>query len=268
MPTLVLAPRQNDDARRMARAAADIGWDVFGATAWRDFPTRLRNMDPILYSDTLFADTAVGPLNLALLEPTPDWLVTLPPRYLSREVSFITLNAARSLAGPIFLKPAADKSFPADVYIDPVSELPPYDWLLEDIPVLAAQPVTWTVEYRCFVVEREIAACSVYFRNGRLAQDIQGAWGASPEEEQEAVRFARAVLENTSVEMPSAVVLDVGHIAGRGWAVVEANPAWGSGLYGCDPKAILPVLKRACLSRDAVTTCESKWLRPRPKIEG
>jgi hypothetical protein len=40
-------------------------------------------------------------------------------------------------------------------------------------------------------------------------------------------------------------VVDVGRVAGRGWAVVEANPAWGSGLYGCDAARVLPVLRGA-----------------------
>jgi len=37
----------------------------------------------------------------------------------------------------------------------------------------------------------------------------------------------------------------VGHIKDRGWAVVEANAAWGSGLYGCDPVKVLEVLRCA-----------------------
>ena len=53
----------------------------------------------------------------------------------------------------------------------------------------------------------------------------------------DAVRFARSVLEDPTVELPPAVTLDVGRIASRGWAVIETNPAWASGLYGCDPKA-------------------------------
>jgi hypothetical protein len=43
-----------------------------------------------------------------------------------------------------------------------------------------------------------------------------------------------------------AVVMDVGYIEGRGWAVVEFNPAWCSTLYGCRPADALPVLRRAC----------------------
>jgi hypothetical protein len=40
------------------------------------------------------------------------------------------------------------------------------------------------------------------------------------------------------------VVVDVGLTAG-GWAVVEANAAWASGGYACDPDAVLDVVIRA-----------------------
>ncbi|MBV6626222.1 MAG: ATP-grasp domain-containing protein [Rivularia sp. (in: Bacteria)] len=44
-----------------------------------------------------------------------------------------------------------------------------------------------------------------------------------------------AILSDNRVEIPSATVIDVGVIKGRGWAVVEQNAAWGAGLYGCNP---------------------------------
>jgi hypothetical protein len=34
-----------------------------------------------------------------------------------------------------------------------------------DLPVLVAEPVVFEVEFRLFVKEREIAACSVYIRD-------------------------------------------------------------------------------------------------------
>ena len=57
----------------------------------------------------------------------------------------------------------------------------------------------------------------------------------------------RRVLADPRVEFPRAVVLDVGVIAGRGWAVVEQNAAWGSGIYGCDPREVLEVLRYAAV---------------------
>ena len=38
-----------------------------------------------------------------------------------------------------------------------------------------------------------------------------------------------------------------GHVAGRGWAVVEADPAWGSGLCTVRPDQVLRVLRRATI---------------------
>lgn len=52
----------------------------------------------------------------------------------------------------------------------------------------------------------------------------------------------------------------MGRIDGRGWAVVEANAAWGAGLYGCDPEEVLKVLARACLRPSQVTDADRDWL--------
>lgn len=57
--------------------------------------------------------------------------------------------------------------------------------------------------------------------------------------------FVGALLADPGVDLPRAVALDVGVIPGRGWAVVEANAAWGSGLYGADPHEALGVIRHA-----------------------
>ena len=49
--------------------------------------------------------------------------------------------------------------------------------------------------------------------------------------------------------MPPAFVLDVGVVAGRGWGIVGANPAWASDIYGRDPSGVLPVLRRSSIRR-------------------
>jgi hypothetical protein len=66
---------------------------------------------------------------------------------------------------------------------------------------------------------------------------------------QQALQFAARVLQQDT-SLPHAVVLDVGVIEGRSWAVVEANAAWGSGLYGCDASQVLRVVHRACTRAD------------------
>ena len=69
---------------------------------------------------------------------------------------------------------------------------------------------------------------------------------ASDEELNEAARFCESVLADQSVSVPDGVVLDVGVIRNQGWAVLECNAAFAAGIYGCNPVAVLPVLRRAC----------------------
>jgi hypothetical protein len=51
--------------------------------------------------------------------------------------------------------------------------------------------------------------------------------------------------------VPQACVVDVGIMRGRGWGVIEANPAFGAGIYGCDPAAVLRVLARCVSTEEA-----------------
>jgi hypothetical protein len=57
------------------------------------------------------------------------------------------------------------------------------------------------------------------------------------------------------------LVNHVGLITGRGWAIVEGNAAWGSGLYGCDPASVLPVVRRACIPTGFAAVDDTPWLR-------
>lgn len=74
------------------------------------------------------------------------------------------------------------------------------------------------------------------------------------------LRFAARAATDPAVALPPAVALDVGLIRDRGWAVVEANAAWGSGIYGCDPREVLKVVGRACVPRDRLTATDRPWV--------
>ena len=68
--------------------------------------------------------------------------------------------------------------------------------------------------------------------------------------------------------MRPAFVVDVGLVEGRGWAVVEFNPAWCSGLLGADPAAVLGVLERACREVEALDATDAAGVVPTPKQRG
>jgi hypothetical protein len=209
-------------------------------------PDYLTGEEVVLYGEPLFAAAVAEGLGLSLLEPPPAWLAGLPPELTRRSVRFTTLAEARGLAGPAFIKPAEDKCFPAVVYVSG-DRLPGEDVLPGATPVLVAGPVDWQVELRCFALDGEVLTLSPYWRDGRLAQTEAGSWPAPEEELRGAREFATVVLRDPRAALPPAVVLDVGVICGEGWAVVEANAAWGSGVYGCDPDQVLRVVQRACV---------------------
>lgn len=88
---------------------------------------------------------------------------------------------------------------------------------------------------------------SGYLRFGRLAK--LDDYAAPDDEFGDAREFAERLLSDHSIEFLRAVALDIGRISGRGWAVVELNAAWGSGIYGCDPAEVLEVLRHATIRR-------------------
>ena len=216
-----------------------LGWRVERLTNWR-VPEELRGVEePVLYLEGLMGPTLAAEFGLALTEVPEDWLPRLPEEYRKRRVERITLREARGRSGRNFVKPPNDKSFPAKVYLG--TELP--EFTDDEVFVLSAEVVEWVKEFRCFILDRRVLTFSVYLRNGVLQREND--FYHTPEEEAEVKSFIKTVLADERVDLPKAAVVDVGVIAGRGWAVVEQNAAWGSGLYGCDPAEVLRVLQQS-----------------------
>lgn len=244
MPTLLLTARQTDDTQKLWRACISEKWKVERVHNWQ-VPT----VDPreaAIYGESLFAQHVAKTLGLKLLEPPVDWLPRLNPKWRGRNVRLTTLAEARLVGERVFIKPADEKNFEAGVYRTG-AELPVAGTLPEDLPVLVQEAVEWPLEFRCFVLDGQVVTVSPYWREGELAKGEDESWAASDAEKQAAIQFCEEVLRDAEVSAPEAVVVDVGMIRGRGWAVVEANAAWGSGVYGCDGGKVLSVLRRACV---------------------
>ncbi len=195
-----------------------------------------------------FSRRVAQTLGLKLLEPPVDWLPRLDAKWRGRDVRLMTLAEARKVAERCFIKSAEEKCFEARVYASG-AELPGAGVLPDELPVLVQEMVEWSLEFRCFVLDRCVVTASPYWREGAIAQAEDQSWTASDAEMQAAIEFCETVLRDPNVSVPEAVVVDVGMIKGRDWAVIESNAAWGSGIYGSDPVKVLGVLRRACCSR-------------------
>lgn len=239
MPTLILTPRQTPDAQALWRTATKLGWSVYRLPSWR-VPEEARTIaDPVPYVEALFAPMIAEFFGLRAVEPPDDWLCRIPEEYRRRAVRLMTLGEARTQAEAQFIKPPNDKSFPAAIYRG--DQLPTqFDAAM---PLLVCEIVTWQLEFRCFVLDRRLLTLSIYARDGRPQRDADFAM--SDDEAQSAAAFANMVIADRRVLLPRAAVLDIGTIAGRGWAIVEQNAVWGAGIYGCDPARVLEALRHA-----------------------
>lgn len=241
MPTLLLTPRQTEDAQELWRGCVSLGWNVYRVHSWK--VPAVNVADVAVYAEPLLATHIAQTLGIELLSPALDWLPSLPDCWRKRSVTLTTMKHARDCAEPRFIKSADGKEFDARIY-DSGKDLPRGQVIGDSLPVLVQDIVRFEVEYRCFVADRTVKVASSYWRHGKDPRSENGIWSTS--ELSDAVKFCSALLADPKVCVPDACVIDVGIIEGKGWAVIESNAAWTSGVYGCDGAAVLPVLRRAC----------------------
>lgn len=262
-PLLLLAPRMTDDSKAIWKAALDLGWSIHRIQGWR-VPEELKTTHTslVLYGEPLFAEAVADQVGLVLLEPSVNWLTRLPHEYLQRDIELMTLAEARTRPTPAFVKPADGKIFDPKVY-QTGDGLPSDDQVDADIPVLRSGIVDFRLEVRCFVINRRVVTLSPYWRNDALANNVEGAWPFLKDEETSALHFADKILADSRVNLPPSCTLDVGKLPDGSWAIVEANPCWGAGLYGCDPTSVLQALQHSIIPRHSLTESQSQWVSAR-----
>jgi hypothetical protein len=240
--TLILGQRFTDDNYALYRAAIEIGWNVERLHSYRiPFDLVMSVQNPVFYVEALFAQDVADQFGYILIEPPEDWLSRLPQKFSKRKIQYLPIAEARMLASPHFIKPPNDKEFPAAVFQNG-AEIPSWS---QSKMVLVSEPVEWEKEFRCFILDKQLKTFSVYLRGKELQKD--NGFISSDEEDDEVNSFVKQILQE--VNIPKAVVMDVGVIKDKGWAVVELNAPWGSGIYGCDPKKVLEVVQASVLQK-------------------
>lgn len=251
--------RAHNEIIALQYAARELGWDVLSAPyGWRlDEDFTKQGLVGVPYGSQTFCEVISQQMNWTLRGNSFDWLTKLPEKYLKRKVEFMTLGEARQIKERKFIKPADDKCFDAKVY-EP-GEFNPSEIILDDYPVLVSEPVQWDLEYRFFIQPRTesiavdprsggIRAWSNYIFYENVADPkfwdmtpITGLGGHTVLDF--ADHLTIDLYRNDIPTVPS--VIDIGRIVGKGWAVIETNQAWASGLYGCDPMEALKVMAGA-----------------------
>lgn len=158
----------------------------------------------------------------------------------------MTLGQAKLITERKFIKPADDKCFDAKVY-DP-GTFKPHNLIADDYPVLVSEPVQFDIEYRTFVDGQRVVTWSNYIMYDNVVDPRY--WDMIPKNEKcppadvvDGLLYDSNLHDYNLITIPS--VIDVGRIKGKGWAIIETNQAWASGLYGCDPLEALQVMEKS-----------------------
>jgi hypothetical protein len=258
MPTLLVSTRSIPAVKSLENAARTAGWHIcaFDETSNLKHEVRI-----VYYGGTDEALNAAERFNLAMIEPPFDLLAKLPMEFRRRAVDYARFGDLARLRAPTFVKPAdaLNKAFDAGVYSQ-VGDIRAPHGVDVRLPVLLSEPVEWSAEFRCFILERQIAAWSPYISFGRPCWKPFGKRTLADRAPVGVAAFCQRLFRKSGVQFPPAFVMDVGLIDDRGWAVVEFNPVWCSGLLGADPGKVLPVLERACHDARQVSKADRQWV--------
>lgn len=243
-------------ASRQFRVVTHKNWlaeQFSGLGAVQDFGF---DIDPTAASETVWwapgawvASALKAGVRLPLTSCGPHWLQNLPQSYTGRKVRTQPLNHVTPWdVDEVFVKlpEAKTDNFPARVHSAKYLRETLKQYHLPPETLIQLQDVVeFVTEARFFIAHDTITACSLY----RHRDWIWGSDAAFPPLERlvtrKLERFVNIVLTDPHVMRPPGFVLDVGILEGGSPKVVEANAAWSSGPYDCDPAGVLKAITAA-----------------------
>jgi len=237
---IVLSPNFSDDSIIINQAAVDSEYTTMRFNGW-NIPENYQNKVIAVYGEDLFTTIVAEQCELELLKPADDWLANIPVKYTLRNIIYDRFKNIKDVKNK-FIKPVDFKFFPAGVFTS-VEEIQGYTTIDKNIEVFVSDVVNWSIEVRCFIIDRKVQTWSTYIYNDNI--EFKNTMLAN--EEREMLEFLNRFISDKNIELPEAVVIDVGYIPEKGWALIEANPVWSSGVYACNPKRVLETIVKSCI---------------------
>ena len=182
-------------------------------------------------------------LEISLSAPGPAWLTRVPHEYTGRSIWEGSVKDVRRCGiSSGWCKPAEAKieAVPADWWDDTAE--------FADALTAAGAPdsvrvqitptrLNISAEYRCFILNKEVAAVSLYLRNG---ETYDPSWDSLPDFFiKDAAAFAAQICVQMETDQPVSYTLDVAMLESRRWIVLEGNPVWSSNPYEADPAGVV-----------------------------
>lgn len=229
-----------EDSNNLKKASLNSSYELSRFNAKWSVPEEFRQDVIAVYGEDIYAEIVAEQCDLTLTKPDDNWLSKISEEFTKRKISYGKLKDFVH-DEDIFIKCSDFKTFKAGVY-QKVSDIKGFDSLDPQITIFTSEVVEWELEVRCFVLNNEIKTYSSYWRNNAFDTNPLSEW-----EQKDLFEFFGRFITKYAETLPKAIVLDFGIIKGKGWALIEANPAWCSGLYACDAEKALEVILNSCI---------------------
>ncbi len=250
--TLYLGQRYTDDGRLLAEEARKRGYSVYRMRN-HDLSEATREGAPLVYAEGFTAEYFSQELDIVLLRPLLNSLSRAPQRYLKRRMEYLRKSDLRDEMFPAFVKPVDQKFFQAGVYTS-IQDVTGLATCPDSEELFLSERVSMKDEFRFFCLDGVVKTGSAYFRD----QEFVGESVGELEPKHPAWAFTADLLQNIPDLVPRAVVVDVAMLTQGELCLVEFNPVWASGIYGCDPGQVLDCIAGAC--------CWRENLRPEDRV--
>lgn len=237
---IALSPIYTEDSNNLKKASLNSPYELNRFNAKWNVPEEFRADVIAVYGEDIYSEIVAEQCNLTLTKPDDNWLAGISEKFTKRKISYTQLKNVVHKEN-IFIKCSDFKSFKAGVF-DKVTDIKGFDSLDLNSTVFTSEVVEWELEVRCFVLNNEIKTHSTYWRNNSFNTNL-----LSETERNDMFEFFKSFIKQYSSTLPNAIVLDFGIIKEKGWALIEANPAWCSGLYACDAEKALEVIVESCI---------------------
>lgn len=237
---IALSPMYTEDSNNLKKASLNSPYELNRFNAKWNVPEEFRANVVAVYGEDIYAEIVAEQCNLTLTKPDDNWLSKISEEFTKRKIVYGKLKDFVHEEN-IFIKCSDFKSFKAGVF-DKVTNIKGFETLNLESMVFTSEVVEWELEVRCFVLNNEIKTYSSYWRNDTFDTDE-----LSEIEKKDMFQFFESFIQKYSSTLPLGIVVDFGIIKGKGWALIEANPAWCSGLYACDAEKALEVIVNSCI---------------------
>jgi hypothetical protein len=230
---LLLHQRYTPDDQAIWRTAIQRGWRTERiGTAQIDIERKTLGYKYFrYYGNTMHYENCAQHLPVKCVPIDPHNLTRLP-EFTKRKIELLTVEQ-HGLIVPQkeFLKCPYTKWIESRVYNpgEHLQNVQAHDFLYRQ------EIIQFTHEIRCFVLDGEILTAS-YYRNADKEFEPKELFDVPQEVREMAAQiFARCI-------WPRGVVFDFARLLDGSWAFIEANEAWASGLYDCNPEGCFQVI--------------------------